>query len=219
MRHVLMTLALAVTAVGAWAKEDLPEVDSNGLHLVEHSELRVVYARPGVDLKQFDKVILVQAYVAFQKNWMRDQNQMDPLSVSPQDAKKIKERVGEEFHKAFTQELAKKGIPVVPDTDLAADVLIVRPAIINLNVEAPETMGTMGDQTYSGSAGSMTLFAELYDAVSSQLIAKVIDPEADQGFGGSFMAQNSVTNLAAEQRIVDRWANILAKHMSALTTK
>jgi hypothetical protein len=48
------------------------------------------------------------------------------------------------------------------------------------------------------------------------MIGKVIDPEADQGFGGQFVAQNRVTNKAAEDRIVKRWADVLAKHLHAV---
>ena len=98
--------------------------------------------------------------------------------------------------------------------DLAADVLIVRPAIINLDPQAPDPMGTIGDSsTFSASAGSLTLYAELYDAHTSQLLAKVIDPEADQGFGGQMMRQSEATNKLALDRIVNKWADALAEHM------
>jgi hypothetical protein len=68
--------------------------------------------------------------------------------------------------------------------------------------------------TIAASAGQMTLYAELYDSVSNQLIGKVMDPEADRGFGGQIM--NRVTNTAAEDRIVRRWADVLAGHLHAV---
>jgi hypothetical protein len=207
---------LALTALSAWARDKPPEVDSNGLHLVHHSDLRIVYQLPGTDFSQFDTVILVDAYVAFRKHWQRDQNETDPFRVSKRDVEDIKKRVAEEFHKAFAAELEKKGIPVVATTETGPGVLIVRPAIINLDVEAPDTMQPGMNTTIAASAGQMTLYAELYDSVSSQLIGKVMDPEADQGFGGQFMAQNRVTNTQAEDRIVKRWADVLAKHLHAV---
>jgi hypothetical protein len=154
--------------------------------------------------------------VAFRKNWRRDQRESDPFRVSKRDVEDIKKRVGDEFHKAFAAELRKKGIQVVGTTDTGPDVLIVRPAIINLDVEAPDTMEPGMNTTIAASAGQMTLYAELYDSVSSQMIGKVMDPEADQGFGGQFMAQNRVTNKQAEDRIVKRWADVLAKHLHAV---
>ena len=211
MSAIVIALLLAGDAISAHAAQSPPEVDKDGLQLVHGSKLREVYRRPGADLSIYDKVILVDAYVAFKKHWMRDQNRDDPFRVSKRDVEDIKKRVGEEFAKAFTKELGKKGYPVVADTETGPDVLIVRPAIINLNVEAPDTMREGMNQTFAPSAGQMTLYAELYDSVSSQLIARVIDPEADRNFGG--VPLNRVTNKAAEDQIVRRWADILAEHM------
>ena len=132
---VALTLPMCV-----WAANKPPEVDTNGLHLVHHSNLRLVYQRPGVDFSKFDKVILVDAYVAFRKNWQRDQNESDPFKANKRDVEDIKKRVAKEFHKAFAAELKKKGIPVVGATDTGPAVLIVRPAIINLDVSAPDTI-------------------------------------------------------------------------------
>ncbi len=216
-RQILVVLLSGVLTAGAWAQSP-PEVDRDGLHLVHHSDVREVYARPGVDFSQFGKVILVDAYVAFRKNWGRDQNRgADPFKVSKRGVESIKQRVGDEFHKAFVKELEKKGIPVVGATETGQDVLIVRPAIINLDVTAPDTMEP-GERTIAASAGQMTLYAELYDSVSSQLIGRVVDPRADHGFGGQFMAQNRVTNKAAEDKIVKIWADALAGHLLHVTT-
>lgn len=214
--RALLTIVAMTFSLCAWAADKPPEIDSNGLHLVHHSDLRIVYQLPGVDFSTFEKVILLDVYVAFRKNWLRDHNETDPFRVSKRDVEGIKKRVGEDFHKAFAAELEKKGIPVVDNTQTGPGVMIVRPAIINLDVEAPDTMQPGMNTTVAASAGQMTLYAELYDSVSSQMIGKVIDPEADQGFGGQFMAQNRVTNKAAEDRIVKRWADVLAKHLHAV---
>jgi len=210
----ILALSLAVIAGGALAKDEPPQVDSNGLHLVEHSKLRLVYKLPDATFSQYDKVILVDCYVAFKKDWAQDRA-FDAIRVTPEQIKTVKTRVATEFKKEFTKELEKRGYQVVPDTDAAKDVLIVRPAIINLDPQAPDPMGSIGDSsTFSDSAGSLTLFAELYDSVTSQMIAKVIDPEADQGFGGQMMRQSEATNKLALDRIVNKWANALADHMS-----
>jgi hypothetical protein len=209
----LIVLLAGIVTVAAWAHDKPPEVDKDGLHLVHDSDLRQVYTRPGVDFGQFNQVILVDAYVAFRKNWQRDQNETDPFKIRKRDVEAIKKRVGTEFHKAFAAELEKKGMTVVPTTATGEGVLIVRPAIINLDVEAPDTMSAGMNTTMAASAGQMTLYAELYDSVSNQLIGRVVDPEADRGFGGQFMAQNSVTNKAAEDKIVKRWADALAGHL------
>ena len=90
---------------------------------------------------------------------------------------------------------------------------LVFPAIINLVVTAPDTMEAGMDTAYGASAGQMTLYAEFYDSVSNQLIGRVTDPRADQGYGGSFQGLDRGANIAAENKIVRRWADVLAKHL------
>ena len=208
--------ALAVAALTSLAASQTPpEVDSNGLHLVHDSELRLVYRLPNAELDGYSKVILVDAYVAFRKNWEKDHEHPSNslFRMRPQDVEDLKQRVAVEFHKAFSKELEKKGYAVVAKDQTGPDVLIVRPAIINLDVVAPDTMRQAGmGGTLVSSAGAMTLYAELYDSMSSQLIVRVVDPEADRE-GGMARRADRVTNKAAMDRIVKQWAEVLAEHM------
>ncbi len=213
-----LLMLLLVGQIGV-ANEKPPEIDNHGLHLVHNSDLRLVYTLPGTDFSAYDKIILVDAYVAFKKNWKREHN--DGMTrITNREMEKIKGRVATEFRKAFTAEMEKQGIPVVEQTQTGEDVLIIRPAIINLDIEAPDPMSQVSNvRTIAPSAGEMTLYAEIYDSVSSQMIAKVLDPEADRGRGGMAMEQNRVTNKAAEDRIVKTWAETMAKHMNAAIGK
>lgn len=207
---VLATVLVCALASMAWAEGKAPEVDGHGLHLVHDSKLRRVYKRPGVDVSQYDKVILLDVYVAFRKNWARDHQTADPFRVGKKEIEQIKRRVADEFERVFTEHLEKKGYPVVDESQTGHDVLLVRPAIINLDVVAPDTHQGGRNETFSASAGQMTLYAELYDSVSGQIIATVLDPQVDRGNDGVFMSQSRVNNRAAEARIVGRWADTLA---------
>lgn len=211
----LLVALLGLAAPGAgWAEEPPKELD--GLHLVHDSATRRVYTRPGVDFKRYDKAILLEVFVSFQKNWQQEHNATDPFLINKQGVLEIKQRVGGEFMKRFAYVLEKRGIGVVGKDSAAEDVLIVRPAIVNLEVTSPDSLQQDEQgQTFVASAGQMSLFAELYDSVSSQLIARILSAGVDEGFGG-FMPANRVTNKAAEDRIVDRWANQLADHMGKL---
>lgn len=206
-----MSLPLAVLA----DKKKPPEVDSNGLHLVHDSELRIAYKLPEADLSVYTKVILLDAYVAFRKDWLRDQRHqsIDPLAISKKDMETLKERVAKEFHAEFTKELEKKGYPVVDRTETGPDVILVRPAIINLNIEAPDVGMASTHRYFVRSAGQMTLYAELYDSHTSQMIAKVVDPEADDRYAGTGIRANRVTNKEAADLIIRKWADTLASHL------
>jgi hypothetical protein len=210
---LIVSLLLAMTATLAVAKADLPAVSHDGLHLMPDTKLRAVYMKPGADLSQFDKVKILDAYVAFRKHWQREHNEDEPFDhrVSDRDMKEIRDRVQKAFAKEFTKVLTKGGHQVV--TDGGDGVLILRPAIVNLDITAPDIMSPDMSQTFVASAGSMTLYLELYDGKTNAIIARIIDPEAADNMGIAEVA-NRVTNTADFDRVVRRWAELLNKHLA-----
>ena len=91
-------------------------------------------------------------------------------------------------------------------------VLVLRPAIINLDVEAPDTMQPGMTRTFSASAGQATLFLELYDSVTSELLARIYDAEEVDGMG-FINVRNGVTNRADADRMLKKWADLLGTHL------
>ncbi|MBT8071739.1 MAG: hypothetical protein KJO80_14995, partial [Gammaproteobacteria bacterium] len=68
-------LFLTVTVFSATAAgNEPPQVTVDGLHLVNDTKMARVYAKPGVDLSQYNRIYLVKPAVAFRKNWLRTQN-------------------------------------------------------------------------------------------------------------------------------------------------
>jgi hypothetical protein len=192
-------------------KQELPEVTEEGLHRVHDSKLAIVYAEPGASLAQYKKVWLMDAYVAFKKNWARNQRtkSAQPMRVSSKDIENIKNTLAKEFHLVFSDALEEGGFELVEEG--ADDVLLVRPAIINLDVNAPDTPSAGRSTTYTSSAGEMTLYIELYDSVTGDLIVKALDRRVDNAYAGFYTWTNSVTNKAAADRILKGWAEILVK--------
>lgn len=209
----LLAVAVFFISSTAWSKDKLPQTTKDGLALQHHTELGAVYLKPGASLAAYDKVKILECYVAFRKNWQRDYNdqQMDLGSrVSDKDMQEMKNKLAEGFNTAFTRELDKAGYTVVDTT--GADVLLIRPAIINLEVTAPDVMSPEMEVTFVSSSGSMTLYAELYDSGTSEKIAEVFDSEA-VGNDPVGEVANRVTNRAAFERTFDAWAEILVKRL------
>ena len=96
--------------------------------------------------------------------------------------------------------------------------MIIRPAIINLDVNAPDTMQPGRTSTYTSSAGEMTLYIELYDSVTGDIIAKAIDRQFDRNNPGFYTWTNSVTNRSAAIRILKGWAGILVNALNEAKT-
>lgn len=203
---VIFALSAGVFAAG---NEGLPEMTEDGLLRVDGSVMAVVYADPEADLSGYSRVQLLDVYVAFKKNWEREQRSRsaDPLSLTSNDVRRIKENLAREFRTVFTAALEEGGYPVVDEA--ADDVLLLRPAIINLDVTAPQTSRTSMTRQYVRSAGDMTLYIELYDSVTGDLIAKAMDRQVDRERDNYYTWANTVSNRAAAQRILKGWAEIL----------
>ena len=199
-------------------KQELPDVTVDGLHRVPDSKLAVVYAEPGADLAPYKRVQLLDAYVAFRKNWERDQRTQSASNfrVTSRDVEKIKNTLAEEFQTVFKEALEEAGYEVTDES--GEDVMIVRPAIINLDVTAPDTPHAGRSQSYTASAGEMTLYIELYDSVTGDIFAKALDRKTDRANAGFYTWTNSVTNRAAAQRILKGWAKILVNALNEAKT-
>ncbi len=204
---VLTAVFLACTAGLALAKkENLPDITEDGLHLVKDTKLALVYAEPGADLSQYKRIYMTDAYVAFKKHWQREQNRQSGNRVSSDQMESIKAAVAELFKEVMTETLEEGGYELV--TEVADDVLIIKPAIINLNITAPDVASPGMTRTFSESSGNMTLYLELYDSVTGDLIAKALDQQYDRQTG-YIQWQNRVTNRAAAKRIMRKWADIM----------
>lgn len=202
-----LTLMSAGTAL-AKKKQPLPQITEDGLHLVPDSKLAIVYAEPGADLVPYTRVKLLDAFVSFKKNWDRDHSATGTrMRVSSKDMERITTTMSNEFREVFTKVLEDGGYPVVDE--VGDDVLLVRPAIVDLNPNAPDLSTAGMSRTYTDTAGDMTLYIELYDSQTSDLMAKALDKRIDGRNSGFYTWANRATNKAAADRILKGWANIL----------
>ena len=211
---LLTTLLIGLATPALAKKEKLPDVTEDGLRLVPNSNLAIVYAEPGASLAGYDRVIILDPYVAFKKNWERDQRNSSAgsLRMTSSDIEQIKNKLASEFKTVFTQVLEEGGYPVV---DAAGDdVLLLRPAIINLDITAPDVARPGRTRSYVSSAGEMTLYVEAYDSVTGDIIAKALDRKADRSNDSFYTWSSSVTNKAAADRIIKGWATIIVKALS-----
>jgi len=205
-------LALAI-APGLAAKEAPPEVSPEGLHLQKSTKNRLVYVRPGASLAQYRRVAILECFVEFEKDWQKDYNSSRiglEGRVSDDDVERMKTGLAAEFKKVFADELTKKGGYEVVDV-AAPDVLVLRPALINVEVYAPDLMTAGFSRTVVRSAGQMTLFLELWDSTSNTLLARVLD--AEEADSGMAQVANRATNVADADRILRDWARELRERL------
>ena len=209
---VITLLSVVPITAATAAQKKPPEVSSDGLHLIPNTKVWAAYGNPDVALDKYSKVMILDCYVDFVKDWVHDYNLNEvglAGRVSDKDADEIKKRLADEFKKVFTKVMTDEGYAVVDD--VGPDVLLLRPALVNVDVTAPDLRTSGFNRTLINSAGGMTLFLELYDSASSTLLVRVLDPQADNT--GFAQTANRVTNKAAADRILRNWAELLAKHL------
>jgi Protein of unknown function (DUF3313) len=218
IRHLAGLICVAVAATlacsAALRAQGSPPSVVDGLRLRTNTGSSLVYVKPGATFGKYDKVAILDCFVEFDKNWQNsyNSNQVDPSNfVSSDDMNRIKKELSADFKKIFTKELQAGGYQVV--TSAAPDVLVLRPAIINLRVTAPDLMTPGIDATVVSSAGSATLYLELWDSVTNTLLARAMNSQADQQMGGQ--VADSVTNTQAADFILKGWADNLRKHLEA----
>jgi hypothetical protein len=206
----LLVATALLTAMPSQSADGPGHTSHDGLELVKKTRSMALYTRPGASLAAYERLSILECPVAFSKDWQRDQNEDRGLmgEVTKKDMDRIKSTLSKEFLTIFTRELQTKGGYKIV-TFGAKDVLVLRPAIINLDISAPDDMTPGMSQTFTASAGSMTLYLELYDSVTSQILARFVDAEGDRE--GLAMVANRVTNKAAADRVLTGWADRLRK--------
>jgi Tfp pilus assembly ATPase PilU len=133
------------------------------------------------------------------------------MRVKDRDMEKIQSEVAELFKDIMTKELIEGGYEMADEP--GEDVLLVKPAIVDLDVFAPDIQTASRVNSYSESAGEMTLNLELFDSVTNDKIAKATDRQRDwrQGY---MQWRTKVSNRADARRMITVWAKALTSALN-----
>ena len=211
MKSLSLLLVCAFLMFGiqpdVWAAKEPPANTPDGLQLIESKNVDLLYTRPGAELTAYRRIYLLPATVSFVHDYQRKQNALhyDGHRVTDEDMANTKTFLADLLREEFTDVLQNQAGYVIVE-GVAADVLAVRPAIMDLDVVAPETRPNT--RSAIPSAGSMTLYLELIDSVSGQSLAKALDQQIDRT-RVKVNVRNSDRNEAAARSMVREWAELL----------
>ena len=214
-RFRLGVALLALIAAGGTLAKDIPD-NWDGLVRVKAKRMDAAYVAPGADFRAYTKVMLDPALVAFKKDWLRNINDSSPgvsRDVTQADAEKILAKARSGFDEIFIKEFQKAGVSVV--TTPGPDVLRLSPAVVDLYINAPDTMSAGRSRTYTMDAGEATVLLEARDSVSGALLGRALDRRETQGSGVATIT-SSVTNIAEFESLFSQWAKIAIKGLGEL---
>lgn len=206
--YYLAVVLVAFLALSAAQAEDLA-VPFDNLVAVEDAQVAVAYIDPNADFSVFKRAMILDTFVSFRSGWERDQQRgTRGTRISSNDMERIKTRVSELFNSVFIEALeSDDGFEVVNEPDY--DVLLIRAAIIDLDIAAPDTSSATRSRTYTADSGAATLYIELYDSVSGQIIGRAFDRQAARNPGSLMRWTNRASNTADARRVFSSWANSL----------
>ena len=221
MKNLIVTLSLLATLLTlgcASTSETVPTTTPDGLDLVRSDKHSAVYVKPEAQLDIYNEFAIVPCEVAFRKNWQRDYNSSHRSSgqqIKERDIDRIKRELGEECTTFFTDALSEEpSYNLVTEWQQGQDVLLVRPNIVNLNITSPDVSSPSMTRSYSASAGSMTLYLELIDAETSEVLVRAYDSKADPDSFVNYA--NKITNRQAADRMLKKWATRLREAMDSV---
>jgi hypothetical protein len=208
----MLAAAVSLAPVQAQTVKDLEDaMGAEGLKAVKSKDLDMLYVRPGATLAGYKKVMLDPVEVSFSKNWDPKRTGSN-IKLGQDEREKIRTGMAKVTQDQFTKLLqANNGYPVV---DAAGDdVLRARVRVMNLYVNAPAAdQGAGRSRTYTMSAGEATLFLELYDSETGQILARAIDRRESRS-NNLMMMSGTVANTAEAEALAAQWARVLRKAM------
>ena len=135
--------------------------------------------KPGADFSQYKRIAILDCYVEFHENWLRDQNRGKQSfnKVTEEDMEFIKERLSELFVETFSESLQEENSYQISEAVRATDLLLLRPAIFELQI-SPDTFGSTSLLPDTSNT-RMTLYLEFYDSTTSALVGRIINVEVE----------------------------------------
>jgi hypothetical protein len=93
--------------------------------------------------------------------------------------------------------------------------MIFKPKVIDLDVYAPDIDSSYISRSYVRQAGRATLFLEVHDAVSGEILARWVDSRRDPD-RGYFDWANRITNTERATFVARTWAKRLVEGLEEL---
>ncbi len=200
-------LSVLVVTNAADAAEDLPQTSKEGMELTVVDGGLAVYTQPDANLSAYTKVLLLDAYVGFRENWVRDFNRSVLRSgrITDADLEKIRERLAGDFRVTFTETLTNDGgYALVSAVEEGA--MILRPALVDVALASPEATMDSPSLNFNLFGGTgMTMILEIYDAATSGILARIYNRE-DTFSGADGTVESRSVSRSNEQEIFSRWA-------------
>lgn len=208
----LVVCALAGALAGCAADRKPEETTADGLVRVPSRSAGGVYRAPGAPFFQYKRFIIEPLTIDFIKDWQKKHR-----DVSDREVQRMRDEARRIFLEEFANVLIEEGGYTLADAP-AEDVLLLAPALTELDVPAPEH-DTVETRSLSPRRPSMTLTGELRDSLTGKLVGRIIVIAPGEHYGmNELRPANRVTNAHEMRLVFGRWVRLLREALSVAST-
>ncbi|HEY3487239.1 MAG TPA: DUF3313 family protein [Gammaproteobacteria bacterium] len=203
-------LIASLAAVAAVDDRQYPTGTPAGLEPIKSQEFEILYVKPGFEPSNYGKLLIEQPEVSMQEFW--EWKFTD--NITREEVEQISATTARIVHEQFSTKLsAENGYEL---TESKGDrVLILKPSIIDLHLAAPHR--NQNQRTLIKSAGAATLYLEIRDGATSELLLRAIDHDLARE-RVRFYTASRTTNERDLEIMISRWAKGLRQHLNEMSS-
>ena len=208
-RHALTALLVAPLASSAVLAQEAAPTDA--LERIKIKNVDFAERRPGTNWKAYDKVLVQPVDVSFSRSWSA--GDYGTFGLSSSEVARMRSGLAALVNEVFTKVLREGGYGIVEAP--GEGVLAIKPDIVDLFVNAPDTMAPGRSRSYVMNAGEMRLSLQLSDSVTGTVLARARDKRRGSETGRLEWA-NSLYNRTEAERALRGWAIQLRNALDAV---
>jgi hypothetical protein len=211
-RATILSLALCGLLLAGCAADRKPqEITPDGLVRVPSRASGGVFRAPGAPFTQYKRLIVEPLTVAFVSGW-----ESQHKDVSAKEVKRMRDEAARGFREEFDRVLIDEG-PYTFADEPATDVLIVNPALTELDVPGPESDRGGDKQTLAPRSVSLRITGELRDAATGKLVGRIDMFSGGEPYGigaAELRPTNRVTNAHEMRLAFQKWSRLLREALA-----
>lgn len=204
-RCCLVSMTFFLFSIDAFAQTNpWPRITPDGMHREITAGLSVVYIKPRANFESYSRVNILEPVVRFR----RPKDESERLSSDDESKAlviektlEVRREIAQAFRNTYVEKMASGGFEVTDEE--AEDVLLVRPAIINIGLHASDAGAS------EQPVGEMTLYIEVFDSITGERLAEAWDLQEERLFNPGLKGWANEANRAIVQQMLDDWAQTL----------
>ena len=182
------------------------ETTAEGLVRVPSRAEGGVYRDLDADFTRYKRLMIEPLTVEFLEGWRKQHP-----DVADTELRRIQLEAAKDFREVFTKILVDEG-PFELAEVREADVFVVVPRLLDLDIPAPVTDLDAGDKTFSPRPVSLQMTGELRDGVNGEILLRVIRIEGEPYYMFNDIRQaNRLTNAREIRLSMERWSRLVSE--------